>query len=804
MANNPSALVRPHFFERQQLRAADLMAGQAYVRERLRRHNRFLHGWGVVCGAQVVRAPSGSLWTLAIGEGYAVTPHGDEIYIPAGTTFNVEPGVETCLGIPPPCPDPEDLAEVAGEGPVRVIRANIDPAGLDAGNYNEEWVDLLLLEETHLNGYVLEHVTNPGTPREGRELYYRFSESAPFAAGTVIRIHSGAQRHHAEPEPEITHRYRAGPNQTGNWRLNNIGDTIFVFNAGGQQVDSASFLPGSLVPIGEGIVYLVACPADEQRCPQPAVPANCEPAGGRYEYSRIHETVQFKIVCDLPPSHQEEGPDCATLEEIVCGRAHVPCPPATAEDDNCVVLARIAVGGDTVLQIDDLSERRQLLSESLLLAYLRCRCEPAEVQCVDFEDLPLNATLNVGDSFVSSGVTVTGQTFFFSSGAPTNSGFARIEDGGLAAGSGHEAQVNNINLAFDFGSALPGLTMRFGEFGGNLNLEINGDTRNFESFAQIAGETIGGVAVSIIVGAGQAQGTLVLQGQISSFAIGGQELWIDDVCPATAGILVAGPPAVSFTAQPVTGTAPLTVGFTDQSSGQITGWAWSFGDGQTSNQQNPVHAFTAPGTYQVTLTVSGPGGTATAGETIRVTPQRTIVSIAPNSIQGSFFTPTTHQVAIFGQGLADAAAVTFVGAADAITGVAITARADDRLDLVLQLRAAPAEGRRPFIVLFPDGAQLASGSVRLDIRSGFIIGVAGETFTVELDPADFDLQRGREEALESVGGIGAVRGERLRAAGVSNVLELLVLPPERTAEIAGVSVEIATGWQEASRVLLRR
>lgn len=157
--------------------------------------------------------------------------------------------------------------------------------------------------------------------------------------------------------------------------------------------------------------------------------------------------------------------------------------------------------------------------------------EPPPLECVDFEDPPLGARFSVGDSFVDSGVRVTGQTFFWSNGDATDGGFARIEDGGRAGGSGQEVQVNNINLDFAFGTALAGLTVQFGEFGGNLNLTVNGERRNFQNFNQIDGENIGGVDVSVAGGGGQDQGRLMLDGAIESFAIGGQELWIDDVCP---------------------------------------------------------------------------------------------------------------------------------------------------------------------------------------------------------------------------------------------------------------------------------
>jgi Flp pilus assembly protein TadG len=62
-------------------------------------------------------------------------------------------------------------------------------------------------------------------------------------------------------------------------------------------------------------------------------------------------------------------------------------------------------------------------------------------------------------------------------------------------------------------------------------------------------------------------------------------------------------PSVAFTAVNVTGPAPLTVTFTDQSTGSPIAWVWDFGDGNTSNEQNPVHTYTTDGSYDVTLTV---------------------------------------------------------------------------------------------------------------------------------------------------------------------------------------------------------
>ncbi|MGI6341961.1 MAG: PKD domain-containing protein [Bacteroidales bacterium] len=61
---------------------------------------------------------------------------------------------------------------------------------------------------------------------------------------------------------------------------------------------------------------------------------------------------------------------------------------------------------------------------------------------------------------------------------------------------------------------------------------------------------------------------------------------------------------VDFTADKRSGAPPLQVQFTDQSSGNPVAWLWKFGDGDTSNVQNPVHTYTQEGNYSVRLVVT--------------------------------------------------------------------------------------------------------------------------------------------------------------------------------------------------------
>lgn len=72
-----------------------------------------------------------------------------------------------------------------------------------------------------------------------------------------------------------------------------------------------------------------------------------------------------------------------------------------------------------------------------------------------------------------------------------------------------------------------------------------------------------------------------------------------------------GAPAVAFNASPTSGTAPLSVSFSNSTTGQVTSWSWDFGDGGYSSEAAPTHVYSTPGDYWVTLTAIGPGGTAT-------------------------------------------------------------------------------------------------------------------------------------------------------------------------------------------------
>jgi hypothetical protein len=77
----------PRYYPRQLITSDDLTLEQEYFRNKLRLHNRMLHGWGVVCGAQVCMVPKADNngefepWKVYVKPGYILGPCGDEIVI---------------------------------------------------------------------------------------------------------------------------------------------------------------------------------------------------------------------------------------------------------------------------------------------------------------------------------------------------------------------------------------------------------------------------------------------------------------------------------------------------------------------------------------------------------------------------------------------------------------------------------------------------------------------------------------------------------------------------------------------------
>lgn len=140
---------------------------------------------------------------------------------------------------------------------------------------------------------------------------------------------------------------------------------------------------------------------------------------------------------------------------------------------------------------------------------------------------------------------------------------------------------------------------------------------------------------------------------------------------ATINIL---PPIAAFAASSTEGNIPLLVNFTNQSqrawdaSRTSTPWAdtytWNFGDGTTSNEENPQHFYKVVGAYVATLTVKNPSGTSTASINITVNSCSNfpVRLVHPNNILSGYYTALqdAYNAAIDGDSI-QALALNFIG-----------------------------------------------------------------------------------------------------------------------------------------------
>jgi PKD repeat protein len=111
-----------------------------------------------------------------------------------------------------------------------------------------------------------------------------------------------------------------------------------------------------------------------------------------------------------------------------------------------------------------------------------------------------------------------------------------------------------------------------------------------------AGEGFGGGDLSVVIVDTDAE--VLVYGTTVSLKGGG---------PSPVDPLMA-----NFTANTTSGYMPLTVQFTDLSTGIPNSWSWDFGEGNTSTLQSPIHTYASTGAFTVSLNASNPNGSSIA------------------------------------------------------------------------------------------------------------------------------------------------------------------------------------------------
>ena len=170
------------------------------------------------------------------------------------------------------------------------------------------------------------------------------------------------------------------------------------------------------------------------------------------------------------------------------------------------------------------------------------------------------------------------------------------------------SQAGELRLAWDPVGQAPGYRLHYGETSGRYTKVVPvGNTSSYRLTGLQEGR-------QYCVAATAYDATRAVESGFSN-----------EVCATIPGVTTA--PTAAFSGKPTSGTAPLTVTFTDSSKGQITDRCWDFivedgtdcvAGGSGTGAQS-IHTYSTPGTYTARMTVRGPGGSDAAEVSVAVT-----------------------------------------------------------------------------------------------------------------------------------------------------------------------------------------
>jgi len=217
-------LERPRYYARQLITPDIMTLGDDYFRERMRRHNRYLHGWGVVCGSLVCVVPAkeptdaapNQPWVVQVQPGFVVTPTGDEVEIPADRTISLRSGATAAAPSGDGWSDPwcTEVYTDQPEGPVYVaVRYQeyqvqpvlTQPAGCGCGDHPCEYsryrdgFAIGVLDACLDQDEPAAPVGNPDCPAGEPSPWVVLAEVTVDADGTITKIDNCVCRRVLEP-----------------------------------------------------------------------------------------------------------------------------------------------------------------------------------------------------------------------------------------------------------------------------------------------------------------------------------------------------------------------------------------------------------------------------------------------------------------------------------------------------------------------------------------------------------------------------------------------------------------------------
>jgi hypothetical protein len=365
----------------------DLNRLDHYLVEKNKLHNRYLHGWGVVCGLQVICHQCEGLVTVKAG--YAIDPCGHDIIVCDDHDFNVVERIRECRRARRRQVDCEPWSAVTNQGCEQV---------------EEQWCLTLAYEE-----------------REARPitaLRYEKAKSCGCCRGNGQQCGCGCHHHSTASHPAT--RGRNGDRQTAGHcepRLICEGYRLDVIPAPPKIKDPTDPTSGRSLALGPGtLTHEINCCREAAlklmaQAPQVGgiTPSQAYEACCRYQdavrnflltasLARCELTDALSLISCPPPSTQAPAPVppagylaqvtqtvqsltrllAVYIYDCMCLSLLPPCPPEPAEDR--LILACLTIKDDKIVRICQHQERRHVLSFPTLAYWL--------------SSLPLGATLS--------------------------------------------------------------------------------------------------------------------------------------------------------------------------------------------------------------------------------------------------------------------------------------------------------------------------------------------------------------------------------------------------------------------------
>lgn len=168
----------------------------------------------------------------------------------------------------------------------------------------------------------------------------------------------------------------------------------------------------------------------------------------------------------------------------------------------------------------------------LAITVTACQTSPVSFNryiysCVDFDNRNSGEVIPPGTSVSSQRTSLSVHP-----GPFTSPQHIKIDAASHSGGSGLDARFNNVAADISFDRQPEYIVFQFGDLGGSLYLSINDSTLTPTDFVSLNGQTIAGVDIyaDAVTNGHNWYGMMSLIGPVTQFSVGGQELWVDNIC----------------------------------------------------------------------------------------------------------------------------------------------------------------------------------------------------------------------------------------------------------------------------------